>query len=300
MKVDRFSPSMTVELKAAYNAAVKGVPHCYPVGVEEIAGALEAARSEGSSSERIHGEMAYVAREGMDLTGFIHVGIGKGMEGKDPERGVIRFLSYRRGHRAAGQALLEAGEAYLRDRGMARVEAFQCEYRYPFYQLYWSCLSDRLDHVRGLLGINGYKAIKGEVFFHWSELDPVAPDLTDDGVEVSVAWEKGRGARGNVVVFAYRDKVEVGKCSCQSVGEYSRHKDAQDWAFVNSLNVADAEQGSGLGKVLLLRGLAEMRGAGYRHAVISANPDNHRAVLFYGNCGFKAVDWTYSFYRDLD
>ena len=38
---------------------------------------------------------------------------------------------------------------------------------------------------------------------------------------------------------------------------------------------------------------------GYRHGAISTAFDNDRAFLFYTNYGFRVVDWTYEFAREL-
>ena len=45
--------------------------------------------------------------------------------------------------------------------------------------------------------------------------------------------------------------------------------------------------------------LTEARQVGYRHAAISTATDNHRALLFYANYGYQAVDWTRQFKRSL-
>ena len=41
------------------------------------------------------------------------------------------------------------------------------------------------------------------------------------------------------------------------------------------------------------------RERGYRHGAISTAFDNDRAFLFYTNHGFRVVDWTYEFAREL-
>ncbi len=59
------------------------------------------------------------------------------------------------------------------------------------------------------------------------------------------------------------------------------------------------EQGQGLGRYLLQHALQEMHKVGYRHAAISSGLDNHRAFLFYNNCGYRTVDWTYQYDKVL-
>ena len=77
--------------------------------------------------------------------------------------------------------------------------------------------------------------------------------------------------------------------------EFSQQPDMEEWTFCMWLWVADPFQGKRLGRALLARGLVEAKQAGYRHAAISTAWDNHRALLFYANHGFHAVDWTYQY-----
>jgi len=66
---------------------------------------VSAAGVQGKGHERLRSEAAFVAGEGEEILGFAHAGIRR--PGKDrAEQGVIRFLCYQPGHRAAGQALL--------------------------------------------------------------------------------------------------------------------------------------------------------------------------------------------------
>ena len=84
-----------------------------------------------------------------------------------------------------------------------------------------------------------------------------------------------------------------------SAGEYTRAEEAQDWLFTTWLGVEEPYQGRGLGRHLLQRALWDARDIGYRHAVISTDWENYRAFLFYSNCGYRAVDWTYTLGREL-
>ena len=84
-----------------------------------------------------------------------------------------------------------------------------------------------------------------------------------------------------------------------SCGEFSRADAAQDWVFVKWLGVTDDLQGNKLGRHLLQRNLQEMHRIGYRHASISTDWENHRALLFYSNYGFRQVDWTFCYRREL-
>lgn len=124
MEILPYEPSTASELATVYNRAVEPVPHCYPVGDEEFARALAPTVGEGEANSRLHTEAAFVARENSAIVRFVHTAVGPLEEGEE-ERGSIRFLWYERGHRAAGQMLLEAAERNLRDQCMSRIEAIR-------------------------------------------------------------------------------------------------------------------------------------------------------------------------------
>jgi len=300
MEILKYVPQMSAELAEVYNAAVRGVPHCHDVGAEEFAEALSAAADGSGSTEKMHSEAAFVATDGARALGLVHVAVERPEGPAGPEKGLIRFLAYPRGRRGTGQALLEAGEDYLRRRGLGRVEAFGHKGRYRFYHLGCALLSDRLDHVRALLQFNGYEACCGEVFLDWPDCEPPEPAPADVEAEISVTVQPGRGKRPDVAVQATRDGEWAGSCECVSCGKYSRAEAAQDWTYTVGLNVAGGLQGRGLGRYLLRRALREARGAGYRHAAISTGWDNYRAFLFYSNYGYRVSDWTYAFARERD
>jgi hypothetical protein len=134
MEILPYEPSVAQELATTYNHAVQWVPHCYPAGDEEFARALASTLGEGEANQRLHSEAAFVAWEGSTIVGFVHTAVGPLEEG-EVERGSIRFLWYERGHRAAGQALLEAAESNLRDQGMSRIEAMRNGDTYGFYHV---------------------------------------------------------------------------------------------------------------------------------------------------------------------
>jgi ribosomal protein S18 acetylase RimI-like enzyme len=299
METLAYDPEMAEELVGVYNEAVRHVPHCYPVTEEEFGAALAPAAGQGVSHAGLHSESAFVAREGRELLGFINLAIERRRGEEEEQQGAIRFLSYPRGRRAVGQALLDAAERYLRDRGIGQVTAFHQDHRYRFYHFHNAYLSDRLDHVQALMAFNGYEKCAGEVFLDWPEYEPTEPVPAALAAEIGVKWRDGRGARPGLFLTALQEGRRLGECECLSGGEYSDAADAQIWIFVVWLGVEDDVQGQGLGRHLLQRALQEMHGIGYRHASISTKWDNHRALLFYSNYGFHVVDWTYGFRRKL-
>jgi GNAT superfamily N-acetyltransferase len=299
MEIVRYTPEMSRDLAAVYHDAVRGVPHCYPVSDDAFAEELAAAGGEGEGQEGLHSEAVFVAREGRRPLGFVHVGIEGATEDRPEERGAIRFLCYPRGQRRAGQDLLGAAEAYARERSVPRIVAFPQGHRYRFYHFKNAFLSDRLDHVQALLAFNGYERSGGEVFLDWPNYEPAAPVAPEVEAEFQVEQGLGRGRRPGLRVWAHRDGKQLGECICVSVGDWHDADEAQDWIFTNWLGVEGEVQGKGLGRHLLQRALQEARGLGYRHAAISTEWTNHRALLFYSNYGYHVVDWTYGFARKL-
>jgi ribosomal protein S18 acetylase RimI-like enzyme len=298
MEIVAYEPSLTADLTAAYNRGVQSVPHCYPVAEEWIARVLAPTIGAGEPHPLLHSEVAFVAREGRAVVGFVHTAVGPGAEG-EPERGSIRFLWYERGHRAAGQALLQAAESDLRGKGMRQVEAVRNGDKYFFYHVNPAHLSDHLEHVQALLKINGYRPIGGEVVLDWPHYTPGEPTAPGVEAEIALEWSKGQATLPLLAVRARRGGEEIGVCESLSLGEISDAEAAQDWLFVIWLWVKVELRGKGLGRHLLQRNLHEMHGAGYRHASISTDWENHRAFLFYSNHGFHQVDWTFCYGREL-
>lgn len=318
MEVIHYDPTLAEEATACYNRMVAGVPHCYPVSVEDFAATANVTVGEGSGPERLHDEAAWVVRDGSAVCGYAHAALERPEEGppepnpvqplnprtpgspgeKPPDQGIIRFLAYEPGHRAAGQALLKAVEEYLRSYGVKRVEAFLQPYRYPFYYFGYAYLSDQLGHVQALFGLNGYGRVRGEVCLDWPDYAPPAITPAEVSADFSLDWQAGRGERPNLVLHARQGERPIGICHNVSMGEYARAAAAQDWFLTKWLGVEEDFQGRGLGRELLQRALHALREAGYRHALISTNWQNFRALLFYTNFGYTVRDWTYGYARE--
>ena len=300
MEILPYSPELAGGLATAYNRAVAGVPHCFPVNADGVLAALATNRGQARSDGALRARTVSIAL-GADrsVQGFIDVGVGT-PKPERTEQGVIPFFWYSPGYRSAGQALLTAAEQHLRDRGAVSVQAFPQEYRYPFYHLESAYLSIRIGHVEALLARNGYARTRGEVYLDWPDFTvpkPVAPGVD---VEIAPQWSDRQGRLPGVKLLAVRNGEELGVCECESCGEFTRAPEAQDWFYTAWLGVAERVQGRGLGRYLLQRALTEMHGAGYRHAAISTALNNHRAYLFYSNFGYRTVDWTYGWSRRLD
>ena len=306
MQIIEYRPEHLIALTRIYNDLTRCVPHCYAIEPSEMAAAIDGQCGIENNGERLTAEALFVAQEVRaddagnddDLLGFVHVGEGPSKVGEDPV-GVIRFLAYPR-RRDVGQALLTEAEAWLRQRGQQTVIAFPQAYRYPFYAFPHAFISNNLEHVQALLLFNGYEASNGEVFLDWPDFKPAPPaeDLEID-CELVVEYGKSAGRLPNITVRAFQASEKIGICKMLCAREFSQMPDMEEWTFCMWLWVDDPHQGKRLGRALLARGLVESKQAGYRHAAISTAWDNHRALLFYANHGFHAVDRTRQFRRDL-
>jgi len=300
MEILQYTPDMQAPLTQFYNRMTINVPKCYPVTEEELATAIRGVTT-GKADKKEGGldsETAFVAMTNSTVQAFIHVGIGQIGDNREEDIGVIRFFAYERGARRIGQAMLEKAEAHLKGCNISQIFAFPQDCRYRFYHFDHAYLSDALDQVQGLLGFNGYHRSSGEVFLDWEDYS-VTPVPSSLPVTLSVEWKDGRGQLPNCTVLAHQNGEQVGICESLCGGEFSSHVDAQAWLHTVWLGIEDDFQGQGLGRYLLQYALQEMHKVGYRHAAISTAWDNHRAFLFYSNCGYRTVDWTYEFVKNL-
>ena len=300
MEIIQYTPDMQAPVTQFYNRLTADVPHCYPVDEEEFSIAIRGVTTGRADKKEggLDSETAFVAMVKGAVQAYIHVGIGQVGDNREVDIGVIRFFGYERGARHVGQAVLEKVETYLKTYNISRIYAFSQDCRYRFYHFSHAYLSDALDQVQALLGFNGYRRCAGEVFLDWENY-AVTPMPSSLPVTLSVDWEQGRGEHPNCTVKAHRDGEQVGICESVCGGEFSSHTDAQDWLHTVWLGIEGEFQGQGLGRYLLQYALQEMHKVGYRHAAISTNWENYRAFLFYSNCGYRVVDWTYEYEKVL-
>ena len=298
MEIIPYDEELAGEVARLYNHAVADLPHCYPVDAERVA-AVVGREQETAAEHTPRDEVAFLAKVGGEAVGFANAAVGEPEEWGAGLQGVIRFLYYLPGRRAAGLALLEAAERHIEQHRVPSIQAFPQDYRYPFYHLHAAYLSDRLGHVEGLLGMSGYERVRGETIMDWPDFDPAVPPLPDASAEVEVSFPEGKGRLPGVEVSAELGETHVGECVCISCGEHAPDPEAQEWVEVSGLGVTEDLQARGWGRYLLLRALREAREAGYRHAAISTWWTNYRALLFYSNYGFRAVDRTYGWGREV-
>jgi GNAT superfamily N-acetyltransferase len=281
------------ELTVLYNDLIKPVPHCYPIQANELTGAFAGECGYESCGEHLTQEQVFVALD-REVTGFVHVGAGTSSEGDDLRpQGIIRFLVYPRGRRNVGQALLERAEGWLRTHKLYSVLVYRQEYRYPFYHFPHAYVSNHLEHIQALLLCNGYEVCGGEIFLDWPDMDPNPLTEYDDlDIDLEIKQESGQGRLPDLRAQACHEGRKIGECFSLSAAAFSNREVVEDWVFTNWLGISEPYRTKGLGRYLLGSTLAAAREAGYRHAAISTSLTNHRALLFYANCGYHAVDWT--------
>ena len=308
MKIMYWDVADAGSLFHVYNKQFAGVPHCYPVSPEEFEIGIRYRKDADEPYEELHSEKFIVGEQNGKIVGFSDVVVVETEEdGQKEHKGLIRFLTYQPGCRSVGQALLTESERYLRDLGMSNVGVFRTTYddddfSYRFYHLGFGLVSDKTTHICALFYMNGYEINskeRGEVFMDQPEYRVDEPVLPDNRVEIVVEQHPGRGVLPGLTVQAFRSGREIGVCKSLSVGRYCQASEAQDWVFIKWLGVEREEQGKGWGRYLLQRNLWEMEKIGYKNTVISADITNHRAQLFYTNYGYRIVDTTYGFVKNL-
>ncbi len=302
MEILQYTPDLLTPVTQFYNHLTADVPHCYSIKEEEMADAMHSVTGQtDDTSNVLDSETAFIAMQNGVVLAFIHVGHFRYGKNNEVHEGVVRFLGYERGARHAGQTVLEKAEVYLDTFNVPKIIAFcshaRC-YRYDFYHFMHAKLSITLDHVQALLGHNGYRPRYCQVYLDWENYS-VTPKPSSLPVTLSVDWEEGRGQRPNCTVRAHQEGEKVGICESVCGGEFSSHADAQDWVYTKWLNVEDRFQGKGLGKYLLQYSLQEMYKVGYRHASLSTECYEYLPILFYSNCGYRVVDCTYDYFKDV-
>ncbi len=293
-----YRPDDLKGVRDLYNDLLVGrVPHCWPVAASALGGTLGAAEAEHDGVRLL--EQAVLVAGSAD--GFVHVGRQAVHKWQDHEVGVIRFLACRRGERAVGDALVQAAESWMGERGLGHSTVMPQIWRYPFYGFPHAYLSDHLDHVQALVRFRGYTRSGGEVFLDWPEMQP-EPGVQPEGLDFDLSLEDrpGEGRLPGLRLRALQGDEIIGTCVLVSGADSSPSADeAHDFAFCDWLGVKEEHQGNGLGRFLLAQAMFLARERGYRHGAISTALSNDRAFLFYTNHGFRVVDWTYEFSREL-
>lgn len=294
MEVIQYSPDMLKSVTNFYNRLIENVPYCYPVSLGEFENVLQDTIEipEESKDDELIEETVYIVNNKGTVEAYIHIGIES--DNDTEYGGIIRFFGYRRGSREAGQSILRKAEDSMRKYNVTRIYAFSKNYKYPIYHYRYAHLSNSLDHIEALLGLNGYTRVNGQVFLNWEnfQVNPITPKIQ---LELKLDWKDGRGLLQNCNISAYKDGEEIGQCWTNSCGEFNDNTAIQDWVYIDWLGVEDEFQGKGLGKYLLEYTLQELKKVGYKHTTLSTSWDNHLAFLMYTNLGYQVIDWTYGY-----
>ena len=289
MNIVAYEPSFAAGIAACFNRITAGLHHCYPTTAERIE-SIFAERE----VDRLRDGCGWVVRAEGRLVGFAHVAHDPVGEDEKGPVGAIRFLGYDRGHRAAGQALLETAEAHLRGKGVTEIVAFHQDFRWPCFHLDHSYCTGSLTHIEGLLGMNGFSRCAGEVYLDWPGLEPPEIPPCDDDLRIEPEMLSQDARLPNFVLRAFVGDERVGECWNASCGVSAPGAPAEEWALTTWLHMEESHRGKGLGAHLLAHTPRHMRDIGYRHAVISTSLTNYRAQLFYSNFGYRTSDWTYA------
>ena len=299
MEILRYTPEIARGLADLYNeVVVAAVPRCYPVDTKRFAGALGASCGQGED-RLIHSQAVFVALEGKTCCGFIHVAIGRNNKNESQEHGQIRFLCYRPADRLTGQLLLSEAESYLRRKGSSDAIAFLHEHRYSFYYRESACLSAHLGHIGALLGANGYRFFRSELMMEIMDYTPPTVSMPEPRPEVRISEKDSPGALPSFDIDLFFADQWSGGSECRSCAHFGTEEELDLWWLPNWFWIADEHQGKGLGRFLLRISLTHMYDIGYRHAAISTCSRNHRAALLYTSEGYRVIDPTCAYRREL-
>ncbi len=321
MKIKTLEIEHASRLTDFYNEQFAGLPYCYPVTPDEFETGVLWHEERDEPYGDLSDESFLVAEDDDGaIAGFAHVAVCR--KGEEEDRiglhpiedllkdriGLIRFFHYRAGARPAGQALLEAAEAYLRGFGISQIRAFSY-FGYRFYRFCHAFQSDRMGHVGALLSMNDYRITRGIILLELPDFNVPDPVLPDPEVTTRFDVKPGRGRLPNMEFQLFRGDQCIGQGFAQSVGDFCRSPEAQEtfyipWFFIEGSpvggRVSEGEQGKGFGRYMMEVLLWEMRQLGYRHATTQANTGSPRPILLYTNMGYEVVETNYQYFKDLE
>ena len=100
MEIQQWDITEAPKLTRVYNEQIAEVPYCYPVSPEEFEKGIRATK------KHLHSDQLIIGKQNGEIIGFAHAAVEDKDTGggKVESVGCIRFLTYERGHRPAGQA----------------------------------------------------------------------------------------------------------------------------------------------------------------------------------------------------
>ena len=286
---------------AALNAQCATLPFFFPVTPDEYAQNMQRQAYVDEPYKGIEAEQFILGESGGRIVGFAHVARNdwEVEKGKIVREGVLRFFTYEPGYRAVGQALLDASETYLRERGAELIGAIGWGIHYMCWHLRRR-VSSSMPHIMALLGANGYEPdhIKTLLVNRNLTLNHLEPPAGD--VEIAVHTEDGWGRQPRIVINLHRNGHRIGRCETYPVDRFHHNDGALRSCYIESIGVNPKEQGKGWGRYLLQRTLETAQQQGYRNALLETMSDNYRAQLLYSNTGFELLDTTYAWVKKLE
>ena len=160
---------------AILSRAFADVPDCYPVANEaataiQVAKILPGTENDSTAGPLLQRQLLLALNDG-EAVGFVDFGLYEPDQGAKPV-GVIRYLWFDNGARAAGEALLDCAESTLAQAGAATISAFSVPYL-PFHKHLSNCSG----HLRALFTLRGYEITAGEVYITWENFSEHAEHL---------------------------------------------------------------------------------------------------------------------------
>lgn len=143
-------------------------------------------------------------------------------------------------------------------------------------------LHDRVrlrDYAPGTVDNAAWRRLHDEAYAGGPDYSPM------DDEELSLLRARG----GFQLRFAEVDGQSIGFCQ---TSEYA------DQIYINSLGLTPAWRGHGVGKSLLLDGIARLRERGYSDVRLTVRGDNLPAVGLYRDVGFEAEDVATTWWRE--
>ena len=95
------------------------------------------------------------------------------------------------------------------------------------------------------------------------------------------------------------DDDAFGMCIAYPLRALQPSEQGRAQLFIQWLVVHEDRRGQGWGRYLMQRTLWEARQLGYRDTILGTSESNHRAVLLYTSLGYRVVQTSYAFSRQL-
>lgn len=302
MQITKYMPTLAAAVAASHTRVFAGVPLCFQISADDLADERQGC----DNLLQLREQQRWVALEGERVVGYCHAACEdpkasdvQDWSDYDHPQGVLRIFWYEAGHRAAGEALLDAAEGHLAALGMPRIEVMQSKRGVDWHQAPHTNLTSHAAHISALLLSRGYAAEQCEALLtlrdcaDWPVLPARVPletrqDITDPPEELPT------------IIGAQVDGEDVGICVGMVLSAQSGDPAAAEWGYIRYLAVDGVHRRQGIAQHLLTLTNQALVGRGVRHLSLCCLGDNAPALLLYTNLGLQAVDYTYSYIKALE